>query len=135
MLQKEFAERLLEDKRKKEYSSRLSILTRCAFSVKMLRIVNRKEFRPIPQVDSMLIQLIPDNTFHYLKDNENFHYFIQQAFNQRRKILFNSLKLKNNQLSHPLLYKRAEELSIEEFYSLFKALSYLKINYLEKIKN
>ncbi|WP_185874010.1 16S rRNA (adenine(1518)-N(6)/adenine(1519)-N(6))-dimethyltransferase RsmA [Blattabacterium cuenoti] len=117
MFQKEVAERLISKKNKKNYGI-LSVLIQTFYDIKYLFTVKKNVFIPIPNVKSAVISLkrkkIICNKDLLLK-------CVKMAFNQRRKILKNSLKnFKNitNFLDIPFLNKRAEQLSVKEFFQL-----------------
>lgn len=57
-LQKEFIEHMLANEDTHNYS-KLSVMTHLSFSVTEIMNVDRKDFRPIPRVDSKLIYLKP----------------------------------------------------------------------------
>jgi len=57
-LQKEFVERMLAQPGEKEYS-RLSVTSQARFRIRHLGRIHRTCFRPSPQVDSALVELVP----------------------------------------------------------------------------
>ena len=87
-------------------------------------------FSPPPKITSAIVQIIPNAEKiekYFEKDNlKKFEKIVQQAFNQRRKMLKSSLKgaVINHDLVEIFLQcnidgtKRAEELTIEEFWKL-----------------
>jgi len=92
MLQKEVAERMAAQPHNRQYG-RLSIMIQYACQVTLLFDVPPTAFKPIPQVTSSLVRLIPHSTLPYpAKDYELFKQLVTQAFNQRRKTLRNALK-------------------------------------------
>ena len=79
-----------------------------------------------PKVQSSFIRLIPRSTpLIAINENINFSNLIDQSFANKRKGIKNNLKKFNidfEQLNiNPLA--RAEELSMEEFISIFRAIS------------
>jgi 16S rRNA (adenine1518-N6/adenine1519-N6)-dimethyltransferase len=97
---------------------------------KMLFEVNKMVFSPPPKITSAIVQIIPNDekiAKYFDKNNlRKFEIVVQQAFNQRRKMLKSSLKgaFTNRDLMEILNVcnidgtKRAEELSIEEFWKI-----------------
>jgi len=80
--------------------------------------VSENVFSPQPKVQSAVIRL--ERNF---KDDPKcnislFFKIVKTAFGQRRKILNNSLSVYNLPKEHPLLRKRAEQLSVNDFVEL-----------------
>ncbi len=122
MVQKEVAERIASPGGDKDYGI-LSVLLQAHYSVEYLFTVGEHVFFPPPKVKSAVIRLmrketLPDCDFWKLKN------IVKAAFNQRRKMLRNSLS------GYPELLKkfpgiaelRPENLSVEDFIILAQAL-------------
>ncbi|MEM3253319.1 MAG: 16S rRNA (adenine(1518)-N(6)/adenine(1519)-N(6))-dimethyltransferase RsmA [Candidatus Micrarchaeaceae archaeon] len=60
-VQNEFAERMLAKEGTKKYS-KLSVVSRLMFNIEKVAEVNRKNFRPMPRVDSCVIHMKPNGT-------------------------------------------------------------------------
>ncbi|QCI16976.1 16S rRNA (adenine(1518)-N(6)/adenine(1519)-N(6))-dimethyltransferase RsmA [Buchnera aphidicola (Aphis helianthi)] len=93
MLQKEVAERLIASPGSKSYG-RLSIIAQYYCNMTKLLNVSPKCFRPVPQVDSIFINLTPYATNYYpyfTHDVRVLSYITNLAFQKRRKILRHSL--------------------------------------------
>lgn len=91
MLQKEFADRIIGDKKKsKKNIGSLSILAKLFFQLEASIPVNKKNFFPIPKVDSKIIKM--KKTGFQLLDLEDFCIFLRQFFLYPRKTLWNNLK-------------------------------------------
>ena len=129
MVQKEVAQRCTANKGTKDYSS-FTLFTQYHSKPKLLFYVSPKCFYPPPKVDSAILELkltLPPVKAPY----EPLFKLIQTAFQQRRKMLRASLKtlFAPNDVEESLesigLPKtaRPQELSLEEFSSLFFALS------------
>jgi len=119
MIQKEVAERISSSEGHKSYGI-LSVLLQTFYNIRYLFSVNEKVFDPPPKVRSAVIKLIRNERVS-LPVNERFFFQVVKAgFNQRRKTLRNSLKalLPEANLQHPLLKKRAEELTPDAFIEL-----------------
>lgn len=128
LFQKEVAERVCAGPGTKKYAP-LSILFQNYFSTKQCLTVKPKSFSPPPQVNSALISLKKrDTPLFHIKKEENFHKFLKEAFQHRRKTLFNNLVMRNYSAS--LLEEafcrfglekniRSEQLSVSQFVELF----------------
>jgi len=129
MLQKEVVQRICAKIEDKNYG-RLAIMLNLLCDTKMLFEVNKMVFSPPPKITSAIVQIIPNDekiAKYFDKNNlRKFEIVVQQAFNQRRKMLKSSLKgaFINRDLTEILRVcnidgtKRAEELSIEEFWKI-----------------
>ena len=122
MIQKEVAERLIAEKDSKEYGI-LTVLVNAQAKVEKLFVVNRNNFYPQPKVDSMVIRL------QFLKDDseiDNYALFkkiVKATFNNRRKMLKNSLSKivedqNLNKIKSVPLNLRPENLSVNDFSNL-----------------
>ncbi|HER08186.1 MAG TPA: 16S rRNA (adenine(1518)-N(6)/adenine(1519)-N(6))-dimethyltransferase RsmA [Bacteroides sp.] len=118
-IQKEVADRITSPPGSRQYGI-LSVLLRAYFDTEYLFTVKPGSFFPPPQVTSGVIRLVR-NGFEKLPCNEKlFFRVVKTTFNQRRKMLRNSLKsiLLNLDGNWELLTKRPEELDIPEFIEL-----------------
>ena len=124
MVQKEVGERMCAKVGEQGYGL-LSVS--CAFygKAKIVRKVARHMFHPAPKVDSCVVRLdIEKSDF----DEEFFFKVVKSAFGIRRKTLLNTLSsglgLKKEILQNlPFDFtKRAEELSLDDFFSLCRIL-------------
>ena len=134
MVQKEAAERLTgKPKTKSRYP--LGITIEAMGRAKIIKNVSRECFRPVPKVDSCVIEIIINKNFNLGREilwNELLH----KAFSQRRKTLINNLSgFKNisreewNEIFlklnlENLMTSRAEELDSDTWLKIY-----------EKIKN
>lgn len=120
LLQKEVVERMAASPGTKDYG-RLSIMVQYHCSVEPLLKVMARAFYPPPKVESQLVRLRPRKLAIIANDQANFANLVKQAFNQRRKMLKNSLKdyipLKQL-LTMKLDNCRPEELTVEDFIRL-----------------
>lgn len=119
MFQKEVAERAAAPAGNKIYGI-LSILVQAFFEVQYLFEVQEGSFTPPPQVKSAVIRLLPRTVVPDMQSERAFFTLVKTAFNQRRKMLRNSVKglFSPEILSEPLFNKRPEQLSIPEFAAL-----------------
>ena len=136
MVQREVARRLVASPGSKDYSL-LSVLVAMRTEVEMRLQVGRDCFRPVPAVDSSVVELhFAPKPRYAVKDVGCFDRLVRRAFGQRRKMLRNSLLGLNPEGGRPWLEdlgqqagieltRRPEELSIEEFVRLSDAYSHL----------
>ena len=120
MIQREVAERLASAPGKKSYGI-LSVLLQAWYDIEYLFTVDENNFIPPPKVKSAVIRLKRNKRESLECDEALFKNVIKTTFNQRRKTIRNSLKplLKGQTLAdHPLLNKRPEQLSVEQFVEL-----------------
>jgi len=119
MVQKEVARRIASPPGSKEYGI-LSVLLQAFYSVQYLFTVNPGVFNPPPKVNSGVIRLVRREMENLSCDEEKFFRVVKTSFNQRRKMLRNSLH--NHFLlrdaDDPLLKKRPEQLSVSDFVAL-----------------
>ncbi len=120
MVQKEVAQRLAAPVGTKTYG-RLTVMVRAFMSVELLLHIPPDVFIPRPKVDSAIIRLAPrDKPAVPWERYERFEKLVAAAFNQRRKMLRNSLK--GFQLSPAAaeigLDRRPETLTVAEFVRL-----------------
>lgn len=117
MIQKEVAERIASKHGKKAYGI-LSVLLQAFFDIEYLFTVGEGVFNPPPRVKSAVIRL-KRNKLAELPCNEQFFVkVIKAAFNQRRKMLRNSLKSLCENLPEEYAQKRPEQLSVDAFIDL-----------------
>ncbi|MBI2283440.1 MAG: ribosomal RNA small subunit methyltransferase A [Bacteroidetes bacterium] len=119
MFQKEVAERVVSKPGSKVYGI-LSVLVQAFYEVEYLFDVPPESFNPPPKVMSGVIRLKRKSTLLPMKSERALFTLVKAAFNQRRKMLRNSLKslFEEAFLKDPLFDKRAEQLSIEQFAAL-----------------
>lgn len=116
MFQKEVAERVAEGPGSKTYGI-LSVLLQAYYDIEYLFTVPENVFNPPPKVKSGVIRLIRNNIQSLPCDERLFKTVVKSTFNQRRKTIRNGIKpfIKGHNLDHPLLQKRPEQLSVDEF--------------------
>jgi 16S rRNA (adenine1518-N6/adenine1519-N6)-dimethyltransferase len=117
MLQKEVAQRIASPPGSKEYGI-LSVLLQAFYDIDYLVSVPPGAFDPPPKVQSGVIRLRRNAVEALDCDEKLFFRVVKTAFNQRRKTLRNALKPVGEFPDHPLLTKRAEQLSVNEFVTL-----------------
>ena len=115
MFQKEVAERICASPGSKTYGI-LSVLAQVYYSCEYLFTVNENAFNPPPKVKSGVMKMTRRQDFSLQCSEKLFRRVVKQAFSMRRKTLRNSLKsLLPESCDWPVLSKRPEQLSIEEF--------------------
>jgi 16S rRNA (adenine1518-N6/adenine1519-N6)-dimethyltransferase len=120
MLQKEVAERIASKHGNKTYGI-LSVLLQAYYDIELLFKVPPHVFNPPPKVTSAVIRLTRNTRQELGCDEALFTKVVKQGFNTRRKTLRNALKNLNlaTEISTlPLMDKRAEQLTVEDFIHL-----------------
>jgi len=137
MLQREVARRLVARPGSKEYGQ-ITVLLAMRAEIELKVEVNRRAFRPVPRVDSSVIEIrfAPEPRFA-VRDERHFTTVVRTAFGQRRKMLRNTLRGLASIDGRDLLpdiaaesgvemTRRPEELSVEEFVCLSDAFSVVR---------
>lgn len=123
MVQKEVAERMSAAPGSKKYGS-FSIFVQFYASVKLNSFVSKSSFLPWPEVGSAIITLIPHTSPLFPGiDEEKYFDLVHAAFQQRRKMLRNSLAEFSLEGKGIDLNRRPEELSLNDFAQLADGLS------------
>ena len=128
MFQREVADRLIAKPRSKDYG-RLSVAVQWRCQVRRLFDIPARAFTPPPKVTSSLVELIPRPSPLAAADPALLERVTAAAFGQRRKMLRQSLRALTSDPTGLLAAagiaetRRAEELSVEEFAGLARALS------------
>ncbi|MEZ4902795.1 MAG: 16S rRNA (adenine(1518)-N(6)/adenine(1519)-N(6))-dimethyltransferase RsmA [Spirosomataceae bacterium] len=114
MFQKEVAMRVASPPGKKDYGI-LSVLLQAYYDIEYAFTVPPEAFEPPPKVQSGVIRLKRNSVKALDCDEALFKQVVKTGFNQRRKTLRNALKPLGISFEHPLLDKRAEQLSVADF--------------------
>lgn len=121
MFQKEVAERICAPHGKKDYGI-LSVLAQTFYKTEYLFTVSEDVFQPPPKVKSGVMRMSRIDQVELPVPEKFFFMFVKTAFSQRRKTLRNSLKSiipAGSSLENiPFMDKRAEQLSVQEFWLL-----------------
>ena len=117
MVQKEVAQRLTGKIGTKDYS-RVTVMTRLFFDIKICFSISPNVFIPRPKVQSAFISI--EKRLDFNKNDINIKKFsqvVRMAFNQRRKMLRNSLSTLNIDLDVCKVdfTRRPEQLTVSEF--------------------
>lgn len=131
MIQKEVAERLAAKPGNKSYGI-LSVLVQLWYDVEYLFTVEPGVFNPPPKVKSAVVRMTRNNTEDPGCDPSLLRRLVKTVFNQRRKMMRGSIKPllaalnaergctheHTEFLALPLLTRRPEQLSVQEFIEL-----------------
>lgn len=121
MIQKEVAERMVASPGSKSYGI-LTVLLQAWYDIEYLFTVNEQAFIPPPKVKSAVVRLTRNKRRRLDCNEKLFKTVVKTSFNQRRKMLRNSIKSllpdESPLPDDPMLTKRPEQLSIEQFVQL-----------------
>lgn len=118
MFQREFAERLLDEK-----LNSINSLVRCFYDIKLNFHVSKNCFRPIPKVNSTVLTFQKKKNILINDDEkEDFIIFKRKLFSHKRKTLKNLLKKYEVKEAFDLNL-RVENLQIEELITLFRSIN------------
>lgn len=127
MMQKEVGQRIVSGNNKKNYNN-LSVICQFYSQPKIILEVNRNNFFPVPNVDSVVVNFQLHNKYQ-IDDNEQFTQFVRKLFIYKRKTLFNNLNHIVNDKNQTMLILeqlnlnlliRSEQLSVQDFINLYK---------------
>ncbi|MCL4107784.1 UNVERIFIED_CONTAM: hypothetical protein GTU68_027169 [Idotea baltica] len=124
MFQLEVAERIVSKPGSKKYGV-ISVLAQAIYDGELLFDVPPEVFNPPPKVNSGVIRLSRKENITFDYDRSLFKHIVKTAFNQRRKMLRNTLKSmveKAGFKDDEILMKRPEQLSVEDYIYLTKNL-------------
>ena len=129
MVQKEVAYRFSANPGTRDYGS-ITVYLNSYFDIEMLFIVNRKDFDPVPNVDSAVIKLIRNNKQEEIKNKDVFNKLVKDAFFMKRKNIKNNLHNYDTNVLKKILLKynlsitdRAEQVPIEAFIDIANTIS------------
>jgi len=125
MVQKEVAERIASKHGNKSYGI-LSVILQAFYNIEYLFTVSEQVFNPPPKVKSAVIRLKRNSTIALPCNEQLFIQVVKAAFNQRRKMLRNSLKAICENLPDKFEEKRPEQLSVNDFIELTETIENLK---------
>lgn len=131
MVQKEVGERICAKCGSTDYGV-LSVIVSSVANAKIVKVINRNMFYPVPNVDSCMIKIDMDYKKLNIKNIKHYGEFIQKCFAMRRKTLANNLEKAFN-ISRKDSYKifktlnipedvRAEKLDITQFFKIYSIL-------------
>jgi len=117
MFQKEVADRVIAPPGSKTYGV-ISVLVQAYYSGSLVMNVAPGNFNPPPKVQSAVIRLLRKENFRLECDEKLFRTIVKSTFQQRRKMLRNTLKplvTDAGILEDTFFNSRPEQLSVEDF--------------------
>ena len=125
MVQREFAQRLTADKNTKEYRT-LTVLSKTFYDSKIVMKISKHVFYPRPNVDSAIILMNSKNVD--VNDSDELMKFVEMCFVQKRKTIYNNLKISlNEDLVLKILKasdieagQRASDLDVKDFLKMYE---------------
>jgi 16S rRNA (adenine1518-N6/adenine1519-N6)-dimethyltransferase len=130
MFQKEVADRVVAPPGSKTYGV-ISVLVQAYYEGKTIIDVAPNSFSPPPKVQSSVIRLVRKENAVLPCDDRLFRNVVKTAFNQRRKMLRNTLKPlfgEESLMNDAYFTQRPEQLSVQDFVDITLKLEKLKIN-------
>ena len=131
MVQKEVGDRFSAKPGSREYGS-ISVFLNYFYNVKKEFFVSRKEFVPVPKVDSVVVSFEKREHLQPLKNQDLFFSIVRDSFQFKRKNIRNNLKKYDLDVILSVLRKydfdlsvRAEQLSVDIFVEIANALAYV----------
>jgi 16S rRNA (adenine1518-N6/adenine1519-N6)-dimethyltransferase len=123
MVQKEVAERITAGPGTKTYGI-LSVLLQAYYNIDFLFVVSPNVFYPKPKIYSAVIRLSRNKVIQLDCDEELFFQVVKSCFSQRRKMIRNSIRklYSGNLPDHEIMQRRPEQLEIQQFVEMTKAL-------------
>ena len=127
MFQREMAERVIAPPGSKTYGV-ISVLVQAYYKGEYLFTVKQGSFNPPPKVQSAVIRLVRKPQASLGCDEKLFRRIVKQTFNQRRKMLRNTLKplFPDELLKEEFYQQRPESLSVADFVKLTRIAEKLK---------
>lgn len=129
MFQKEMADRIIAKPGGKDYGI-ISVLAQAYYEGQTLFDVDKSCFTPPPKVQSAVIHLIRKENQDLGCDEGLFRQVVKTSFNQRRKMLRNTLKPLfpegSTALEDVFFQKRPEQLSLADFVAVTRQVEALK---------
>ncbi len=122
MFQKEVARRIVANPGTKDYGI-ISALLPCWYDREYLFELSPADFNPPPKVYSAVVRLLRNQATSLGCDEALFKTVVKTAFNQRRKMLRNSLSglMSGEMMKDKIFEKRPEQLSFEQFAGITRA--------------
>ena len=121
MLQKEVAERLVANPNTKNYGIP-SVLLQAYFDVRVLFDVSSDNFYPKPSVESTVIKITRNGIDKLDCDEHMFDKVVHTAFQQRRKMIRNSLR-QYGVIDCDLCRLRPEQMTVDDFVRITQIIS------------
>jgi len=117
-VQREFAEKMMDGPGGPEYG-RLSVMTQTYFKARIMEVVNKVSFYPIPKIDATIIVLEKTD----IPRDRDFDVFVRELFRYKNKDVHNAVKIAfNKELAddRKVFYLSVKE--VKELYEKVKAI-------------
>jgi len=127
--QLEMAQRIAASPNNKTYGI-LSVFLQAYYTIEYLFTVNETVFSPPPKVKSAVVRLTRNDVQSLDCDEKLFFKIVKTTFNQRRKMLRNTLKTFGDNIKYvnpEMLTKRPENLTVDDFVQITRIISDGKI--------
>ena len=131
MFQEEQANRIIAKKKTKNYG-RISILAQWLCDIKKKIKLSPNCFFPKPKINSIILFFNFKKEIKNLHNENIFYEIVKKSFNQRRKTIKNSLKIKNIDIEKILIENkikpslRPEELDYNDFINLSNSINVIR---------
>ena len=131
MFQEEQANRIIAKKKTKNYG-RISVLAQWLCDIKKKIKLSPNCFFPKPKINSIILFFNFKKEIKNLHNENIFYEIVKKSFNQRRKTIKNSLKIKNIDIEKILIENkikpslRPEELDYNDFINLSNAINVIR---------
>jgi 16S rRNA (adenine1518-N6/adenine1519-N6)-dimethyltransferase len=124
MFQREMASRIAHPPGSREYGV-ISVLTQAYYQVDYLFTVAEHHFNPPPKVKSGVLRFTRKKVLHLECDEEKFRMVVKTCFQQKRKMVRNSLKslMPAELLVDKFFDRRPEQLSVEDYVGITQKLN------------
>ena len=110
LFQEEFANRLNAVQNTKNYS-RLTVMSSYYYDIDLLQYVPSTSFLPVPKINSAIIKIVPKKNKETANNEELFTNLVKVVFNERRKMIKNSLSNQFAKICPPKLDLTKSEIS------------------------
>ena len=111
MVQKELGDRMTAKCGSRSYNS-LSVILSYSYELKKLMNVSRNEFVPVPNVDSVIIELSSKKERLKVNDIDKFYTLVKDSFRFKRKNIRNNLKEYDLEKIDSVLNKYGKDLTV-----------------------
>ncbi|MHA1310441.1 MAG: 16S rRNA (adenine(1518)-N(6)/adenine(1519)-N(6))-dimethyltransferase RsmA [Candidatus Helarchaeota archaeon] len=113
--QLEFGQRLFAKPNSANYS-RLTVRVNYNTNIKYIMNISRKNFYPIPQVDSILLKIMPKTPVIHVENEDRYFYLVNKLFNHKNQLVQKVMKnrLKRMKLDRKFIDNFIEKLPYRE---------------------
>ncbi len=127
MIQKELYENIKINKKNIKYS-KTNILINTFFNIIFFKTIKKKNFNPIPKVNSVFLKLKSNNNKYKIKNIKLFIHILNNILFKKNKKIINNIKkfIKKKNKYKKILNKRINDISIKNICKIIKYI--IKIN-------